>query len=268
MRAADVRREDVESALAPLEAEGRGKLCARLANFASRVFRHAMDSGRARLPDPAGGLSRRYRPGPGAGFPAVREPGAFGRLLADIEAYRGSRASASVKAALRLAPYVFTLPGELLEAEWAEVDLEGKAWTFPKERRPGGRPHVVPLSRQALSILSGQRELSGGGRHVFPSPLDPRRPVTRRAVAIALRVMGYASGEMTPRGFKVAASELLTAMGELPEAIGLQLARRPGNARLAASGPDALMGERRAMMQRWADRIDLLRSEAEAARKG
>jgi hypothetical protein len=80
--------------------------------------------------------------------------------------------------------------------------------------------------------------------------------------------MGYAAGEMTLHGFRAAARALLTGTGESPDAIGLQLARLGAGAYLASSDPDALMGERRAMMQRWADRIDLLRSEAEAARKG
>jgi hypothetical protein len=125
----------------------------------------------------------------------------------------------------------------------------------------------VPLSRQALSILSGQRELSGGGRHVFPSPKDRRRPITRLALNAAFRAMGYAAGEMTLHGFRAAARALLTGTGERPDAIGLQLALRPGNAFRAAFDPDAFMGERKYMMQRWADRIDRLRSEAGAARK-
>jgi integrase len=267
MRAADVRREDLAGALAPLAAAGRGKLCAGLACLASRIFRRAMNSGLESLSDPAGGLAASYPHAPGAGFAAITEPGAFGRLLADIDAFQGSRASDSLKAALRLAPYVFTRPAELTGAEWDETDLEGGTWTVRKERTPNGRPHVVPLSRQALSVLRGRRERAGGWRHVFPAPTDPRMPLPKRSLTFALRAMGYAAGEMTSFGFRVAARALLAGSGERPDAIELQLARRPGKAFLAAIDPDALMDERRAMMQRWADRIDLLRSEAEAARK-
>jgi integrase len=152
MRAADVRREDVARALAPLAAAGRDQHCADLAALASRVFRHAIYSGRAGFPDPAAGLARDYPPGPDASYAAVTEPGEFGRLLADIDAYRGSGASDSAKAALRLAPYVFVSPAELAGAEWAEMDLEGGAWTVREGRAKAGRPHVVPLSRQAREL--------------------------------------------------------------------------------------------------------------------
>ena len=35
-----------------------------------------------------------------------------------------------VRAALRMAPYVFVRPGELRRAEWAEFNLEGAEWTY------------------------------------------------------------------------------------------------------------------------------------------
>jgi len=58
---------------------------------------------------------------------------------------------------------------EATDATWAEVDLEAETWTIPPTRRKDTRsrvrrkqtasqPHVVPLSRQALSLLQGVRE--------------------------------------------------------------------------------------------------------------
>lgn len=41
-------------------------------------------------------------------------------MLRDIDGYRGTFAT---KCALRLAPLVFVRPGELCNAEWAEIDL-------------------------------------------------------------------------------------------------------------------------------------------------
>jgi integrase len=37
---------------------------------------------------------------------------------------------------------------------WGELDLDRAKWTLPPERTKNGRPHHVPLSRQAVSILA------------------------------------------------------------------------------------------------------------------
>ncbi|MDP0897005.1 tyrosine-type recombinase/integrase, partial [Klebsiella pneumoniae] len=42
---------------------------------------------------------------------------------------------------------------ELRAAEWAEFDLDNALWEIPKERMKKRRPHLVPLSTQAISIL-------------------------------------------------------------------------------------------------------------------
>ena len=42
---------------------------------------------------------------------------------------------------------------EATKATWAEIDLEGKGWTIPAARMKGGKPHRVPLSREAVAIL-------------------------------------------------------------------------------------------------------------------
>lgn len=56
-------------------------------------------------------------------------------------------------AALKLAPLTFVRPGELRAAEWTEFDLDHGVWRIPAERMKMDEQHVVPLSRQALSIL-------------------------------------------------------------------------------------------------------------------
>lgn len=44
--------------------------------------------------------------------------------------------------------------GELAEMRWSEIDLEAKQWVIPAERSKNGKPHVVPLSTFALSLLN------------------------------------------------------------------------------------------------------------------
>jgi len=43
--------------------------------------------------------------------------------------------------------------GEVLGATWGEINLDSALWTIPKERMKAKRPHRVPLSQPALSLL-------------------------------------------------------------------------------------------------------------------
>ncbi len=45
-------------------------------------------------------------------------------------------------------------PGEARKAYWSEIDLESKEWHLPAERMKMKRPHIVPLSTQAIAVLN------------------------------------------------------------------------------------------------------------------
>jgi integrase len=76
--------------------------------------------------------------------------------------------------ALRLAPLVFVRPGELRQAQWADIDLDTAEWRFTVSKT--NTQHIVPLSRQALSILRELHPLTGRGRYVFPSARSVTSP--------------------------------------------------------------------------------------------
>lgn len=44
--------------------------------------------------------------------------------------------------------------GEVAEMRWSEVNLDEKIWVIPADRSKNGKPHVVPLSAYALSLLN------------------------------------------------------------------------------------------------------------------
>ena len=43
--------------------------------------------------------------------------------------------------------------GEVLGAQWSEIDLDKKIWTVPASRMKGGREHRVPLSDPTIELL-------------------------------------------------------------------------------------------------------------------
>ena len=126
-----------------------------------------------------------------------------------------------------------------------------------------GELHIVPLSTQALAILSELRPLTGSGRYVFPSVRSRQRPMSENTVTAALRRLDYASGEMTGHGFRSMASTLLNEQGWHRDAIERQLAHGERNKVRAAYNYAEHLPERRKMMQAWADYLDGLRARAE-----
>ncbi len=58
--------------------------------------------------------------------------------------------------------------GEVRGAIWAEIDLQKRLWTIPPERMKAGKEHRIPLSDQAISLLSSLPCLTGSP-YVFPA---------------------------------------------------------------------------------------------------
>jgi integrase len=160
-----------------------------------QVFRYAVATSRIDrdiTPDLRGAL----QPAKGEHFSATTDPIEVGKLLSAIDGYNGSPI---VKAALQLAPLVFVRPGELRQAEWGHIDLETKEWRYLVTKTD--TPHIVPLSKQVISILEGIKPLTGHGRYVFLSARTPNgdRCMSDVALLAALRRMGFEKSEITAR---------------------------------------------------------------------
>lgn len=50
---------------------------------------------------------------------------------------------------------------EVAQMRWSEIDLKGRLWTLPRERVKNDRPHTVPLSTMAISILKSVPRIAG-----------------------------------------------------------------------------------------------------------
>ena len=120
---------------------------------------------------------------------SVKSPAQVGGLMRAIDNYHGSFV---VKCALRFAPLVFVRPGELRLAQWSEFDLDGAEWRIPEERMKMRKPHIVPLSRQALAILRELHPVTGPEGLVFPQARNATRPLSENTLNVGLRACGYA----------------------------------------------------------------------------
>src|ERR1044071_6973019 len=122
-------------------------------------------------------------------------------------------------------------------------------------------PHLVPLSRQAVSVLRDIKAHTGDGKYVFPCLRSHSRPISDNTVNADLRRLGYPIDEMTGHGFRAMASTCLNEQGWHPDLIELQLAHAERNKVRAAYNRAERLAERRQMMQAWADYLAALRNE-------
>ncbi len=252
----EITATDLLSVLRRIEGRGILETAHRVRTVAGQVFRYAIATGRADR-DPSRDLKGALPPPRERHLAAITDPKEVGALLRAIDGYRGHFV---VRCALKLAPLVFVRPGELRHAEWSEIDLENAVWRIPAEKMKNRQPHLVPLSRQAVEILSELKPLTGTGRWVFPSLRSDERPMSENAVLAALRRLGYDKEEMCGHGWRATARTLLDEqLKENPAVIEAQLAHKVPDSLGRAYNRTTYLEERTRMMQRWADYLDELR---------
>jgi len=65
---------------------------------------------------------------------------------------------------------------EVSSMMWVELDLAANTWTIPGERTKNGKPHVVPLTAAAVSVI--ERIPRTSSVYVFPARGMPGQPYT------------------------------------------------------------------------------------------
>lgn len=249
--------------------EGRGVIetAHRAHESCSQVFRYAVGKGLV-ASDPARDLKGLLRRPVARHFPAITKPERLAELLRAIDGYTGT---VVVRTALRLAPMLLLRPGELRNAKWAEINLEGALWTVPAERmkreRAGklnGPPHLVPLPRQAVELLTELQRYTGAGPWVFRGERHRDRPMSENTLNAALRAMGFAADEVTAHGFRATARTILAERLDVAEpVIEAQLAHSVRDSLGRAYNRAEFLAQRRAMLATWADYLDRLRQGAQ-----
>ena len=261
---ADIGVAEIRPLLAHIVKRGHIEQAHRLRHQLSRVFRYAIATERATR-DPAADLRDTLPARQPKNYPTIIDPAQVGELLRAMDGFTGTFV---VDCALKLAPLWFCRPGEIRQAEWVQFDLDGEnpAYTVPpsirklrkaEKENPNTQPHIVPLSRQAVTILRELHQLTGRGRYLFPGARSVSRHMSDGAVNAALARIGY-KGIITGHGFRHMARTLLGERGWNPEALERQLSHKePGVS--GVYNKSQHMPERRKIMQAWADYLDTLR---------
>lgn len=253
---AEISAPEILRVLRAVEARGRHETARRLRATIGQVFRYAVATGRANG-DPTGALKGAIAAPVVHHRAAIIEPKAFGGLLRAIDGYDGAP---ETRAALELLALTFVRPGELRSAEWSDFDLSAGLWSIPAERMKMRRPHRVPLSPQALTVLRELHSITGAGKYLFPSVRSGDRCMSENTINAALRRLGFGKDEMTAHGFRSAASSILNECGLWhADAIERQLAHVDNDSVRRAYARADYWDERVRMIAWWADKCAEMR---------
>ncbi|MBG0797175.1 tyrosine-type recombinase/integrase [Methylocystis sp. L43] len=100
---------------------------------------------------------RLIRENPLAGIDKPTKGKARDRVLSDAELALVWRASDRLGYPFAQIFQLLILTGqrksEIADAPWSEIDLNARAWRLPAERVKNKRPHIIPLSAQALAVI-------------------------------------------------------------------------------------------------------------------
>ncbi|ELE4479419.1 integrase arm-type DNA-binding domain-containing protein [Salmonella enterica] len=250
-----------------IDDKGVHDVAGRMRQYLTKIMRYAVQQGFIRY-NPALDLNGIVAPVAVQHLPALplqRLP----ELQENIRSYRGHFLT---RLALELNLHVFLRSSELRLARWDEFNFRAHIWTIPARRKSvdgvrfserGAKmkeEHLVPLSRQAVTLLKQIKALNGDSAFVFPGVRSPDKPMSENTINKALRTIGYdTKTEICGHGFRAMACSALNESGLWSEdAIERQMSHKERNGVRAAYIHKAQHLEARMeMMQWWSDYLEI-----------
>lgn len=136
---------------------------------------------------------------------------------------------------------------EVIEAKWAEIDLDNALWVIPAKRMKANQEHRVPLSTAAVAILERVNPMAGVQGWVFPG-LGSH--LSNMAMLQCLR--GLRPG-LTVHGFRSTFRDWAADQTDYPhEVVEAALAHTVADAVVAAYRRTTFFDKRRSLMADWA----------------
>lgn len=249
---ADIKPLELLNVLRRIEGRGATEKAKKVRQRCGEVFRYAIVTGRAEY-NPAPDLTSAMQ-----GHESNHYPFLTPKELPDFfKALSGYTGSALVVLAARLLIITGLRTGELRGAFWDEINISKAVWEIPASRMKMRRPHVVPLSGQALTLIGQLQELTGNYPLMFPGRNDPRKTMSEASINQVFKRIGY-DGKVTGHGFRHTMSTILHEQGYNTAWIETQLAHVDKNSIRGTYNHAQYIDGRREMLQWYADYMEAL----------
>ncbi|QDP01569.1 integrase domain-containing protein [Thalassotalea sp. PS06] len=241
---------EVISVLKPLAARGTLETLSKVIGHLNEVMIYGVNTGYIDH-NCLSGIGAAFQPPKSKNLPALKPE--------ELPEFMKALSYASIKIVTRLLIewqlHTMVRPSEAAGTRWDEIDFDKKQWHIPAERMKTSRDHVVPLSPQALEILSMIKSISGHREHVFPSDRKPTEPCNAQTANMAIKRMGF-KGRLVAHGLRSIASTTLNECGHDPEVIEAALAHVDGNEVRRAYNRADYLERRRVLMNWWSNYIE------------
>lgn len=178
-----------------------------------------------------------------------REVGAFMALL---------RAETSIQArCLELLVLTSVRASEAIQAQWDQFNLEEKYWRIPAVNMKAGKDHLVPLSEQAIELITALPRLDEV--YLFPTP---RRQIQGQHKSISdaalLNLAKQLQPGITTHGFRSTMMNWAAEQTQHPREVReLALAHTEGSKTIASYLHTDMYVKRAALMKDWNAFCDL-----------
>lgn len=174
--------------------------------------------------------------------------------------------------ATKMLAYTMVRTKEMRFMEWEEIDAfaplvaSGRRgplpdvdrdwlWEVPEGKMKRSKAHLIPLPRQARSLLLALWASWRGSKYVFPAEHRPDRTISENTVLALIARIGY-KGEMTGHGFRSVASTWGNERGYNSDWIERQLAHVEDNKVRGAYNKAEYLTGRKKLLQELADWMD------------
>lgn len=222
------------------------------------VFRHANGNGIS-VPNPADSIR--------ASAIATFEPRDRALTPDEIRKFLTALERVATTPTLRLALRFVLLTGvrksEFIGATWSEIDFDRALWTIPAARMKAGKAHVVPLSDQALDILTAFRSCYACSPYLHPGRYDSEVPISNatlnRVIDVAVELAQKESPDFQTFGVHDLRRTFSTGLNRAKfdeRWVEMSLAHAPRNQIAAVYNTNRYLSERKIMLQCWANMID------------
>ncbi|MBG0751006.1 MULTISPECIES: tyrosine-type recombinase/integrase [Pectobacterium] len=244
---ADIKPLELLNVLKKMEDRGATEKAKKVRQRCGEVFRYAIVTGRAEY-NPAPDLTSAMQGHESTHYPFLTTE----ELPAFFKALAGYSGSELMVLAARLLIITGLRTGELRGALWSEIDTKKALWEISAERMKMRRPHIVPLSVQALEIIEKIRAMTGNFPLLFPGRNDPSKTMSEASINQVFKRIGY-TGRVTGHGFRHTMSTVLHEQGYNSAWIETQLAHVDKNAIRGTYNHAQYLDGRREMLQWYAD---------------
>lgn len=246
----ELKPQHVIEVVKKVEAQGKNDLAKRLCSRINEVMNYAANTGRIGI-NPLSGITSAFKKVKAKSQPAITPD----RLPWLLKLINSSELKKVTRCLIEWQLHTITRSNEAASAKWADIDLDKKLWMIPADVMKMDKPHLIPLTTQALSLLEILKPITGDNTYIFPSFQYGKGHINKETVNKAFRRMGLKDVQ-TAHGLRSVASSTLNEQGHDYDVIESALAHLDDNQVRRAYNRTDYMERRKKLMTWWSNHIE------------